>query len=142
MATLLDVMTNRPGGLLEFEPFDWFEGETLNLRVRLLDYPGGPAIDCTGWTVEAKLYQHARTGAAGDLPIAVIAGLSGDGWLSILGTSPLNLDAAGPAPANPSGKPVWLSVMANMTDTSFGTFNTPIVKPSRVTLRQWAGATS
>lgn len=137
MARMLDVVTNRPGGILSLSRFDWYEGEYLSLRIRVVEYRGGPPIDCTGWTtgVTAGLYLDPRKPGYG--PIGIVASLSADGWLAIIAPSTPEQNAAGLANQYPDGRPAWIWV--RITD---GTYSAYLVKPSPLTLRQGPGATS
>lgn len=139
MATMLDVMTNRPGGVFHFtQRFHWYEGEDLALSIQITEYDGGPPVDCTGWSVEESgIYGNPRKPVGGDLGLTLTSTLSSTGLLTIAGESAISQNAAGVAAQYPDGRAAWIYVRVGD-----GTHSTYLIKPSPILLKQGPGTGS
>lgn len=131
MTTLLSVVTNRPGGLIEVSEMDWYEGESISLTFKLTEIDGVSPIDCTGWSVEqAGVYSKKGNPTPGDLGVGMIATLSASGVLSVVSTA--TPAVGGESGTFPAGRKGWWFV--RVTRPGFG--DVFLVEPSPIRFLQ------
>lgn len=148
MTKLIDVVRNRPGGIYHFEPgFDLYEGETLDIQLRMVEYVGGPFIDCSGWSItdagialdpyrpqpDINLTFGTSVDANGLMKISSINAFSGEDL------NELEDNIAGSSTTYPHGRPGWIYVRAHQSDTT-PSYSAYLIKPSQIFLRQGPGA--
>lgn len=149
MAKLIDVAKNRPGGIYYVRGFELFEGETLDVHLKLVEWAGGPAIDCAGWTIalagisfdphrpqaDVNLSFGTTLDAGGLLKISTVNAFSG------VDSNRLEDNLAGSAATYPGGRTGWLFVRAHQGEAA-GSQSVYLIRPSQITLRQGPGAPS
>lgn len=149
MVKLIDAVRNRPGGLFHFEGgLTLYEGETLDIQMRVVEYVGGPVIDCSGWEIEIAGIALDPYRPQADINLSFGTSLDANGLLKISTINAFNGEdvngiednIAGSSTTYPHGRPGWLFVRVHQGSTASPSYSAYLIKPSQIFLRQGPGA--